>query len=270
MSSQINRKYFSTFNSLLKLKKYISKERKIQLLILILIMLLSAISEIFTLASVLPFLTAITDPIIIWNSKIGQIIISILNLNEPNDLLIVLTIIFSLSVSFSGLIRLLTLWLNTKLSALIGNDISREIYKRTIFQEYQDVIKNNSSELISTNTTQLNLVVIAINNFLLFLTSLLSTIFIIFALFYINFKISLTSIFLFLFIYIQISSNTKKILLRNSKFVTEMGAFQIRKIQETVGSIRDIILEGNQEEFLKNYDKNDFKMRQKMSQNQFL
>ena len=45
------------------------------------------------------------------------------------------------------------LWLNGRLAAAIGSDLSCEAYKRTLFQPFEVHIQRNSSEVITGTTT---------------------------------------------------------------------------------------------------------------------
>jgi putative transcriptional regulator len=53
----------------------------------------------------------------------------------PN-LLLPITIAFAMAALAAGAIRLLNLWLNGRLAAAIGSDLSCEAYRRTLYQPY--------------------------------------------------------------------------------------------------------------------------------------
>ena len=55
-----------------KVWRYISKKRKIQFLFMIVVMIISGISELFTLAAVIPFLSIITNPESLVENWLGQ------------------------------------------------------------------------------------------------------------------------------------------------------------------------------------------------------
>ena len=61
-----NRSNENTIRLLINLWKYLKPRRRFQIKIIILIMIASGIGEIFTLASVFPFLSVLTEPSLIY------------------------------------------------------------------------------------------------------------------------------------------------------------------------------------------------------------
>ena len=64
------------------------------------------------------------------------------------------TLAFAVSALLAALIRLMNLWLNGRLAAVVGSDLSCEAYRRTLYQPYRVHVQRNSSELITDTTTQ--------------------------------------------------------------------------------------------------------------------
>ena len=101
-------KYFARFK-LFKIFKYLKKKRKIQLICLLLLNSLSALFEVVSLAAVIPFINTITNSYKdIENDVFQRIIFSLVGGNE--DLVITATIIFSLTIVFASLIRIMCIW----------------------------------------------------------------------------------------------------------------------------------------------------------------
>jgi ATP-binding cassette subfamily B protein len=72
-------------------------------------------------------------------------------------------------------VRLLNLWLNGRLAAAIGSDLSCDAYKRTLYQPYAVHVQHNSSGVITGITTQTLQLVTAAVVPLGFLGALLAT-----------------------------------------------------------------------------------------------
>ena len=83
-------------------------------------------------------------------------------------------------------------------------------------------------------------------------------------------KLTLAVFLSFTLLFIFISISFKKKLTRNSKIVAEKIKFQVKLVQEGIGSIRDIILSENHSLFLNNYCKTDLPMRMAIARNSFL
>ena len=91
----------------------------------------------------------------------------------------------------AGLIRVIVLWVTTRLAFSSGAELSIESYRRALYQPYKVHISRNSSEVISAilmkiNST-INWVVLPI---LMMISSTIVLISMVFTLLIINFKIS--------------------------------------------------------------------------------
>ena len=132
---------------LIRLWKHINRRRRIQFGILFIVMILASFAEVVSIGAVLPFLSALTAPNIIFGHPIAEPFIRILNLSEPQQLLLPLTLAFSICVLLAGSMRLILLWLQTRLSHAIGADLSVNIYNRTLYRDLH--VARNSSEVIA-------------------------------------------------------------------------------------------------------------------------
>ena len=111
-------------------------------------MITSSLAELFSLASVIPFLGVITDSDSIWKiDYIKNFSISV-GISKSSDLIIPFTIIFVISSFLAAIIRLSNIWLNYKLAALIGTDLSLQAYNLTLNQPYESHLKRNSSAVL--------------------------------------------------------------------------------------------------------------------------
>ena len=136
-------------------------------------MVLSALCESFTISSLIPFILILTNPENINNYKIFRYFRELLNISNSNEFLFLVVIIFCFAILLSGFIRILNLALSNKLAALIGNDLSYECYKKTLYQSYLKHINQNTSKIISMITDYINGTVTSINAYLQMMTSLI-------------------------------------------------------------------------------------------------
>ena len=132
-----------------RLWQHISPRRRGQFGLLLVLMLLASFAEILSIGAVLPFLGVLTAPERIFNLPLVQPFIQALNINEPAQLLLPLTVAFGLAAIIAGSMRLVLLWASTKLSFATGADLSISIYSRTLYQPYIVHCERNSSEVIN-------------------------------------------------------------------------------------------------------------------------
>ena len=104
--SLIKQKNFNlVFHVFTKIWDGLSKKRKLQVIGLSLISVLSGLSEMLTLASLVPFLSVISDPERFWNINLVKNTSLKFNIENANDLLPYVTIIFIIAVIFAAFIR---------------------------------------------------------------------------------------------------------------------------------------------------------------------
>ena len=248
----------------------LSKKRKVQLGYLLILMVTSSLAELFSLASVIPFLSLISDSESIWKYQIIRNYSYKFGIFEPNDLIVPFTLLFIISSFTAAFIRLTNIWLNYKLAAKIGSDLSLNAYNLILNQPYESYLKKNSSEIITTLSRQIDYTVIVIGFTLQLITSSLVALGLLTALLLTNWKVALVAGFTVGIIYLIVIKKTKKILLKNSIFIADSMQIQVKNLQEGLGGIRDIILNGSQKTFLNIYSKNDFPRRDREAYNQYL
>ena len=168
----------STFRIVILIWSHITLKRKTQLLILLLTMLLSGLAEVFSLASIIPLLSLLSSPESIWNLPFITTIAGIFGLTNAYQFLLPATILFSLCAILSGIIRVTNLFLSTKLSALIGSDLSSEIFLRNLYQPYKVHINRNSSDVLATATTHITSTISVVNLLTNLTTSFIISVFI--------------------------------------------------------------------------------------------
>ena len=195
----------------------LSKKRKKQIFLLTLLMILSSLSEVLSLATILPFLSIITNPELINKFGIFNNILENSGTYSITQLRLIITIFFITIVLLSAFIRLLNLKINARLAALIISEFSCKIYQNILFKPFYKNIEKNSSELITTTTTHINITGIVINYILQLLTSAFITIGLIITLLIINYKIAISCSFIFGLFYITIAFSLRKKLSRNSR-----------------------------------------------------
>jgi len=250
---------------------HLSKRRKKQLASLLFLMIIATILEVVSLGAVLPFLSVLTAPEQVFQHEYTQPLISALALREPIQLILPITILFIIAVLVSGIVRLLLLYVMTRLSYAIGADLSINIYRRTLFQPYATHVARNSSEVINSIITKTNIVTSGILTPLL---TLVSSIFILFGivavLFVIDIGVALSASIGFRLLYWLVILYTKNHLKDNSQVVAHQSTQMLKSLQEGLGGIRDVLIDGTQEFYCRLYRNADLPMRRASGNNLFI
>ena len=132
-----------------KLWKYLSRRRHNQFWLVLLLMIVSSFAEMVSIGLILPFLGALTAPEKVYDHEMMQHLIQYLDISSPNQIIFPLTLIFVISAMLAGVIRLSLLYFMSRLSFSTGADLSIDIYRRTLYQDYSQHLNLNSSEVIN-------------------------------------------------------------------------------------------------------------------------
>lgn len=263
--------FMSAVQAVAGIWQYLSNARKRQTVLLGFLMVLGGFSEAVSLGAVLPFLAAIAAPEQIASSPAFHKISALLqNLGflqtesgaPPLSQIIPWFALFLMSAAlFSGGIRLLLVWQSGQLANLAGAEISVELYRRILFRPYARFSQENSAILISNIAAKNGLVVISLTALLTLLVS----------------GVIAFSIFLTLFLIqpmvtvmagVLIGSGYGLFLAWSRGAIQELGAgisahqdAIFLKLQEGLGGIRDVILDGAQNIYSEIFKQSIFPLR---------
>lgn len=254
-----------------RLWQHISQRRRGQFGLLIVLMIIASFAEILSIGAVLPFLGVLTAPGRVFELPVSQPFIQALGLTAAEQLLLPLTIAFGLAAVMAGAMRLLLLWASTRLSFATGADLSISIYRRTLYQPYAVHAARNSSEVINAISTKVSSVIGSIiSPVLTIITSSVMLIFILIALLSVDPIIALAAISGFGAIYGLIFWITRNRQLINSQHMAHESTEVIKYLQEGLGGIRDVLIDGSQSTYCLIYRNADLRLRRAQASTLFV
>lgn len=249
---------------------YIDPNHKKSLHLLLMLMLISSIAEVFSVGAVLPFLSVLSSPEQFSKSYFASVIIELFGINGSKELTVFFTLIFITAILLSGVIRVMVLWYGTKISFLIGADLSAKMYWKTLSQPYSVHIERNSSEVISAISNKSVSVMLTINGVLTVLSSTLIFSFIFVGMLFINPEIFLIAMTGFGSLYLFVMFFSRRQLKKNAQIISDNSTKSIKYLQEGLGGIRDILIDGSQEIYLQQFNKADLCLRAAQGSNVFI
>ena len=261
--------------SLLKLLRqlwvHLGRRRRLQLGVLLLVMLGSSASEVLSLAAVLPFLAVLANPEALWTQPMVQQLAPQMGFTNAESLMLPITLTFGVAAAISGAVRLLNLWMNGRLAAAIGSDLSCEAYRRTLYQPYAVHLARNSSELIASISTDVQRVISSVlNPLLLLLSSGLIAIGLVITLVVIDPSIAVGAGLAVSLVYGLAMATSRAPLQRRSQRYVVFNRQLIQTLQEGLGSIRDVLLDGSQAFYASVYRRADQPLRRTQADAAFL
>lgn len=258
------------FGILVRLWKHIHIKRRKNFLWLLFLMLIVSFAEFISLGSVLPFLLVIMNPDQLLQYSFTHKLTTFFSITYSKQLILPLTILFISASLIAGALRLILLWASTKLSFYTGAEINMLIFRRTLYQPYNIHCSRNSSEIIDSIANKSGIAIGTIN----YVANILSSIFILIGIFvallYFNPLMTFLSFSAFGVIYASIIYMTRKKILIDSERISKQSTLVIKSLQESLGGIRDILIDGTQEIYCNNHRNADLLLRKAQSSNLFI
>jgi len=238
---------------------------------LLILMFVASLLEVVSVGAILPFLGVLTAPEQIYQHPLMQPLIQILELSAPSQLVLPLTILFISAALLAASIRLLLLYVMTRLSYATGADLSINIYNLTLYQDYAIHVSRNSSEIINgiilkTGRVIASVIMPVIN----LISSTILIISVMTALSIIDPVVTLSTFIGLSLLYLVIISFTRIHLKENSKIIAEQSTQMIKSLQEGLGGIRDVLIDGSQQFYSHLYSSADLPRRRAEGNNAFI
>src|SRR5438270_3458383 len=230
----------------------LSARRRRQGLFTLLLMVVGAGAEMLGISAVLVFLTVITNPHRLTSTRAWQTGQSILHLHA-NPILIA-TCAFILVMVLSGIVRVALIWSANSLVVNAGLDFTAQAFENVTRQKYRfylntgsDVIVSRMEKVQHTN----NILQFGVQGFVSAVVALLIIVFLL----ALNTSIAVTLGIVLVGTYVGITILTRSILGRNSELLAAAHAERVKRIQEGVGGIRDILIDRSQGVFQADFER---------------
>ena len=241
---------------------HLNKNRRIQLILFLLLSLLGAFLEMISLGLALPFLMVLIDP-----GKLNEIffiksLISYLDIKEQKTLITILSFAFISTVIVAGISKILILTLTTRTALNIGKETCQKILKTSLFQPYIFHVNVDSNEITNSIISKVDHVVFSIIlNVINFLSSIIFLIIIIITLILINFEITITILSLILISYALIVVLVRKNLYTHSEIISRNTTSILRLLNEASNGIKEILLNEKQKVVINNFKNIDNQLK---------
>ena len=247
--------------------KALSVRRRRQAILTLFLMIAGAGAEMLGISAVLVFLTLLTKPERLTSSAAWHA----LQTWAGHDLspLWVATAAFAAVMLLSGAIRLALAWLTSSFSINAGLDFTALAFRKVTCQPYKFYLTTGSDEILS----RVEKIYITNSVILVGVQALVSTVvalMIIVFLLFLDFWVALTLGIVLVGSYAAVSFLGKSTLSRNSEIAAEVLAERVKRIQQAVGGIRDIIIDHSQPVFQADFDRSGDRSRRPQTVNAFL
>lgn len=260
----------SVFKLLVKLFGHISRRRRSQFVLLFGLTILSSIAEVISLGAVLPFIGILTQPDKVFDAPLLADVIRALGVTSGAELVLPLTIGFAIAALVAGGMRLLLLWVSIRLGNATGADLSIEVYRRTLYQPYCVHIARSSSEIISGITQKVGIATSVLISVVAVFTSTVLFLAIMATLLVVDPMVAIFAAASFGSAYGAIAWITRRRLMYNSHCIAKQQTQVVKALQEGLGAIRDVLLDGTQKVYCNVYRNAILQLQRAGGENSFI
>lgn len=241
---------------------HLSQRRRRQFGLLVGLMLVSAFAEVASLGAVLPFLGILVAPERVYNHPFVGDVAQGLGITSADQLVLPLTLVFGTIAVIAGAIRIFLIWASTRLAFSTGADLGIEVYRRTLYQPYWVHASQNSSEVIAGITNKTDAVVFSVLVPLLtFISSTMLVVVIMIALIATDPVVASLAGLGFGSSYVLITWLSRRQLRLNSHHIAREQTQVLKALQEGLGGIRDVLLDGAQSVYCDVFRRADLTLR---------
>lgn len=243
-------------NSIEKLWDHFSDRTKFKFYLVLILILTTSLFEVMTIGMVMPFLSSLTSLQSTTNPVFFENLLKILDVEVQQPIIFYASLFGAVSV-FAGIMRLILLYATSKLTCDVGSEVSGKIFRLTICQPYAVHLNRNSSEVISGIIIKVNNATSAIGNLLTFTSSAVILISIMCTLVLVQTNLALIAIMIFGSCYGLVMFVLKKRLKISSHIYSKESTNLVKILTESLGGIREILIDNTQEIYCRNYNKAD-------------
>lgn len=256
---------------LARLWHHLGRRHRLQFVLLLGLMLVNAVAEVVSLGLLLPFLGILTAPDQVLAHPLGAAAMWQLGVTSAGELVLPLTLAFVAAVILAAALRMLLLWATTRFSLTAGVALSCETYRKTLYQAYLVHVARNSSGVISGLTYKINTVVFGVMTpVLVLISSVILLIAIVTTLMVVDPQVAAASAATLGAGYGVITWLTRKRLARNSQRIADGQTQLVKTLQDGLGGIRDVLLDGTQPVYCEIYRQSDLPLRRAQCNNTFI
>lgn len=248
-------------NLLFRLWGHLSNRRKKHLIGLAFLMPLGGLAEVMSLGAVLPFLGVLISPEKVFAQPWVFAIAPYFGIISPDQLVAPMLILFTVLALLSAVMRSTILWLSTRLSFSCGSELSNEVYKRTLYQPYTVHIERHSSKVISGIITKVGACVSVLQQLTTLFNMSLMVLLVVITMALIDLKVAILTSVGFGVSYLIVTLICRSSLQSKGQLISKELENLHKSLQEGLGSIRDVLIDGTQSVYCETYRRADQPLR---------
>jgi ATP-binding cassette subfamily B protein len=266
----INNSEYKLGKLLIRLWGHLNGKRKRQIFLLIILMPVGGILELINFGAVLPLLSLLINPENLFKYPFVQIVSGHFLIITEDQIIFALVVFFCIITIISALVRVMLLKVITNTSLGCGADLCNKAFRVTLNQPIIVHMNRHTSTVISGILGKVSGSGNTLLQILFFINSSLIIIFVTIAMLVVDATVTWVLITGFGGGYWVMSWLSKRELKKNSTKISIQSEKMVKALQEGLGGIRDILLDGTQSVFCNIFQKADEQHRSAQGRNNII
>ena len=238
------------WSGLRELFHMLSPHRRRQFYLVLALMVAGALAELATIGAIIPFLSLLADAHRLEHVPLITAAFDALGATTGRQRLIAAAALFMVFALVAGAVRLQLAWSSQEFVFRLDHDFSVDIQRRLLLQPYTFHIGQNTSTLVAALEKVGVLTFTVIQQMIQAGIAVFIALFIIAVLVLIDPLSAIAAAAGFALIYLLVSAFTRHRLAQNSEIQGSSYDERVKILQESLGGIRDVIIDGTQSVYL--------------------
>lgn len=220
---------------------------------LVFLNIISTLFDVLSVVAIIPLITSLLTKTGSIFNFIHSFCLNFLNLTSDNNVVYFTLLLYLLVVLISTIIRLFVLEKSQLLISSLSSNIATLLFSKTIHESYEDLSSKHSSEIIGNTTLRVSVFTGFANSLSIVVSSSITAIALIFTLLFVLPIFVFPFILIIIGIYVLVNKRLKNRVIENSVLVHNIQNKLIETVQNSIGSIRDVILSNRFRHYIDNF-----------------
>src|SRR4051794_6108807 len=230
----------------------VSRPRRAQLALTMILTVVSAIAELVTIGAVLPVLAIAASPSNAAKIKLLSPFLTRISALTGGSMILASALLLIVAAIGATVIRLLLTWSSNRFTFGVMQDLVMAVFSRALHQPYLWYVQQNSATMVSALDKIAQAIFGVVAPGTQAATTAFTAICLVGFLFVINPLVALVAAVSLGFVYVLMTIVARGNLKRASEELAALRTARVKAIQESLGGMRDILLEHSQPVFYEN------------------
>ena len=251
-----------------KLREILTRREKLQVGILLFAIIAMAFSQAVGVASVLPFISLVMDPNMVFDNQYLNWVYKSFNLTSVNRFIVFVGVAMFCIIILANTISAFATWLKLRFAWMNNHRLSRRLLEKYLSMPYAYFLNQNSADLSKNVLAEVNQLT---NQYLIplltIITNSMVAVFILLMLLWVDVIISLITLLFLGGAYAAIFWRVNKNLKYRGDLRMQANVMRFKAVNEAFGGIKEIKVLNREPYFLDDYSRESYKHARLMSWN---